>query len=148
MLKKSASLLHPTPPTTRDSSGVARAQKQPYYPHTGKSGPSSFMSSSLFVYPGWSHEYCRVRATWDALPYRRYLLASSPEKKEGNKGLMVFRVKPAPTRFTTNRLYTPMDSIPLHSLFNVCCPWGSSCSFASQRLNLLQRIDICQVRLN
>ncbi len=29
---------------------------------------------------------------------------------------MVLRVKPTPTRFPTNRLYTPMDNTLLHSI--------------------------------
>ncbi len=37
---------------------------------------------------------------------------------------MVLRVKPTPTRFPTNSLYTPMDSTPLHSISSVCHPWG------------------------
>ncbi len=37
---------------------------------------------------------------------------------------MVLRVKPTPTRFPTNSLYTPMDNTPLHSIPSVCHPWG------------------------
>ncbi len=37
---------------------------------------------------------------------------------------MVLRVKPTPTRFPTNSLYTPMDNTPLHSISSVCHPWG------------------------
>ncbi len=44
----------------------------------------------------------------------RYLLASFVGNKEGNKGLMVLWVKPTPTRFPTNSLYSPMDNA--HSL--------------------------------
>ncbi len=32
---------------------------------------------------------------------------------------MVLRVKPTPTRFPTNSLYTPMENTPLHSM---CVP--------------------------
>ncbi len=39
----------------------------------------------------------------------RYLLAGYTE---GSKGLMVLRVKPTPTRFPTNILYTPMSNTP------------------------------------
>ncbi len=40
---------------------------------------------------------------------------------------MVLRVRPTPTRFPTNSLYTPMDNTPLHSRSSVCHPWGNSC---------------------
>ncbi len=33
---------------------------------------------------------------------------------------MVLRVKPTPTRFPTNSLYTPMDNTALHSIPSVC----------------------------
>ncbi len=39
---------------------------------------------------------------------------------------MVLSVTPTPTRSTTNSLYTPMDSTPLHSISSVCHPWGVS----------------------
>ncbi len=45
--------------------------------------------------------------------------------KEGSKSLMLLRVKPTPTRFPTNSLYTPVDNTPLHSISYVCHPWGS-----------------------
>ncbi len=35
----------------------------------------------------------------------------------------VLRVKPTPTRFPTNSLYTPMDNTPLHSISSVGHPW-------------------------
>ncbi len=47
--------------------------------------------------------------------------------EEGSKCLMVLRVKPTPTRFPTNSLYTPMDNTPLHTISNVCHPWGCCC---------------------
>ncbi len=37
---------------------------------------------------------------------------------------MVLRVKPTPTRFPANSLYTPMDNTPLHSMSSVCHPWS------------------------
>ncbi len=37
---------------------------------------------------------------------------------------MVLRVKPTPTRFPTNSLYTPMDNTPLHSVSSVFHLWG------------------------
>ncbi len=37
---------------------------------------------------------------------------------------MVIRVKPTPTRFPTNSLYTPMDNTPLYPMSSVCHPWG------------------------
>ncbi len=40
---------------------------------------------------------------------------------------MTLRVKPTPTRFPTNSLYTPMDNKPLHSISRVCLPWGDCC---------------------
>ncbi len=56
----------------------------------------------------------------------RYLLAPLNGNKEGSKGLMLLRVKPAPTRFPTNSLYTPMDNTPLNSISSVCHPWGAA----------------------
>ncbi len=38
---------------------------------------------------------------------------------------MVVRVKPTPTRFPTNSLYTPMCNTPLHPISSVCLPWGA-----------------------
>ncbi len=43
----------------------------------------------------------------------RYLLAPLTGKKEGSKSLVVIRVKPTPTRFQTNSLYTPIDNTPI-----------------------------------
>ncbi len=61
---------------------------------------------------------------------------------------MVLRVKPTPTRFPTNSLYTPMGNTPLHSISSVRRPWGSqlilgnmtkaSYQPCSQSLNSLQ----------
>ncbi len=53
-----------------------------------------------------------------------FLLASLTGNKDGSKCLMVIRVKPTPTRFPTNSLYTPMDNTPLHSISSVCRTWG------------------------
>ncbi len=39
---------------------------------------------------------------------------------------MVLRVRPTPTRFLTNSLYTPVDNTPMHSKTSVCHPWGFS----------------------
>ncbi len=44
------------------------------------------------------------------LPCGRYLLAPLTGNKEGSKCLMVLRVKPTPTGFPINSLYTPMDN--------------------------------------
>ncbi len=43
----------------------------------------------------------------------RYLLAPLTGKKEGSKSLVVIRVKPSPTQFPTNSLYTPIDNTPM-----------------------------------
>ncbi len=45
---------------------------------------------------------------------------------------MVLQVKPTPTQFPTNSLYTPMDNMPLHSISSACHPWGycSNTNFA------------------
>ncbi len=59
-----------------------------------------------------------------SLPSGRDLFAPLTGDKEGNKGLMVPRVKPTPTRFPTNSLYTPMDDTPLHSISSACHLWG------------------------
>ncbi len=45
-----------------------------------------------------------------SLPCGRYLLAPSTGNKEGNKGLMVFRVWPTPIGFPANSLYTPIEN--------------------------------------
>ncbi len=47
--------------------------------------------------------------------------------KEGSKGLMVLQIKPIPTRFPTNSLYTTMDNTPRHSKPSVCRPWSDGC---------------------
>ncbi len=38
---------------------------------------------------------------------------------------MVLRVKPTPTRFPTDSLYTPMDNTPSHSTYQVCATRGA-----------------------
>ncbi len=76
------------------------------------------MSSSLSL---------SVRATGVSLPCGRYLIAPFTGDKEGSKCLTVLRVKPTPTRFPANSLYTPMDNTPLHSISSVCHPWGKRC---------------------
>ncbi len=43
--------------------------------------------------------------------------------KERSIGFMVLRVKPSPTLFPTNSLYTTMDNKSLHSIPSVCRPW-------------------------
>ncbi len=43
---------------------------------------------------------------------------------------MVLRVKPTPTRFPTNSLYTLMDNTLLHSIPSVCHPWGQGVLYA------------------
>ncbi len=60
------------------------------------------------------------------LPCGRYLLALLTGDKERSMGLIILRVKPTPTRFPTNSLYTPMDNTPLHSISSVCHPWGEN----------------------
>ncbi len=60
-----------------------------------------------------------------SLSCQRYLLAPLTGNKEGNKSLVVLRVKSTPTWFPINGLYTPMDNTPMHSISNVCHPWGS-----------------------
>ncbi len=57
----------------------------------------------------------------------RYLLASITGNTKGNNCVVVHRVKPTPTRFPTNSLYTPMRNTPLHSISSVCQPWGTIC---------------------
>ncbi len=44
----------------------------------------------------------------------RYLFAPLTGNKEGCNGLMVLRVRPKPTRFPINSLYTPLDNTLLH----------------------------------
>ncbi len=66
---------------------------------------------------------------------------------------MVLRVKPTPTRFPTNCLYTPMDNKPLHSISSVCHPWAvgvrareaidsTHAGQADARIELLRRLLI------
>ncbi len=68
-------------------------------------------------------------------PCGRYFLGSLTGNKEGSKGLMVLRVKPTPTRFPANNIYTPMDNTPMHSISSVCHPWGS-CRRAHERRSI------------
>ncbi len=82
-----------------------------------------FLVGRIF-YPGRSHGCYPVRATGGSLPCGRYLPAPFTGKKEGSKSLMVLRVKPTPTWFPPNSLYTPIDNTPLHSISSVCHPWG------------------------
>ncbi len=63
---------------------------------------------------------CPLRATGSSQPCERYLFAPLTGNKERSNGLMVLRVKPTPTRFPTNSLYTPMENTPLHSILSVC----------------------------
>ncbi len=59
--------------------------------------------------PNRSHACCLVRATKDSQTCQRYFLASITGSSKENKGLMVFRVRPIPTRFPTNILNTPVS---------------------------------------
>ncbi len=74
-------------------------------------------------HPRQIHGCCPVRATGGSQLRGRYLLASLTGNREGS--LMELRVKPTPTRFPTNSLYTSMSNTPLHSMSSVCHPWGS-----------------------
>ncbi len=49
---------------------------------------------------------------------------------------MVLRVKPTPTRFPTNSLYTPMDNTPLHSM---CVP--SVIIIMEERTKTIQHVN-------
>ncbi len=51
---------------------------------------------------------------------------------------MVLRVKPTPTRLSTNSLYTPMDNTPLHSISSVCHPWGNCWRLAENNFQVMQ----------
>ncbi len=84
-------------------------------------------------HPGRSRGCCPVRATGGPLPCGRYLLAPLTGSKEGSSSLMVLRVKPTPTRFPTNSLYTPMGNTPLHSISSVCHPWDRDVTVARLR---------------
>ncbi len=63
--------------------------------------------------------------------------------KNGSKGLMVLRVKPTPTRFPTNNLYSPTDNTPLYSISSVCHPWGyARCRIGSKiKVDWLLQVD-------
>ncbi len=67
-----------------------------------------------------------------SLPCRRHLLVPLTGNKEGSKSLTVLQVKPTPTRFLPNSLYTPMDNTPLRSVSSVCHPWGK-CAASNTR---------------
>ncbi len=82
------------------------------------------LDRSIFL-PERSHGYCPIRATRGSLPRRHYLLDSSTGNKDGSMELMVLRLRPAPTQFPTNILYTPVSS-NLDQVFdarvaNGCC---------------------------
>ncbi len=49
---------------------------------------------------------------------------------------MVLRVKPTPTRFPINSLYTPIDNTLLHSISSVCHPWGAAVTSRVEILGL------------
>ncbi len=68
------------------------------------------------------HGCSPICATGGSLPCGRYLLAPLTGNKDGSMGLMVLQVKPTPTRFPTNSLYTPIDNIPSCSISSVCRP--------------------------
>ncbi len=75
-------------------------------------------------HPGQSHGCCPVRATGGSLPCGRHLLATLNGNKEGSRCLMVLRVKPTPTRFPTNSLYTPVDKHTLAFCIKCVPPVG------------------------
>ncbi len=52
---------------------------------------------------------------------------------------MVLRVRPTPTQFPTNSLYTPMDNTLLHSISSVCYPWGNGWRDKAYRLTAVMR---------
>ncbi len=118
MLKKSAWLVHLTsdkaPPAAHESSEVARTEnRRCYHPHTGSGWHNWCLSSILSSLVRFSTQDA---ATGGSLPCGSYFLASLTGNKERSKGHMVLRVKPTPTRFPTNSLYTPMGNTPLHSV--------------------------------
>ncbi len=59
-------------------------------------------------------------------------LAPLTGTEKGSMGLMVLRVRPTPTRFSTNILCIPLDSTTLNSIPSVWHPWG--CQMASIRV--------------
>ncbi len=65
-----------------------------------------------------------VRVAGGSLPCEHYLLAPLTGNKEGSKGLMVLRGKPAPNRFPTSLLCILMENTLLLSISSVCHPWG------------------------
>ncbi len=98
------------------------------YPHTGNGGHRWCLRSSLSVLEGLSIQDEAMGVAWSeprggSLPRGRYLFAPLTGNKEENKSLIVLRVKPTPTWFPINSLYTSMDNTLLHSLSNVCHPW-------------------------
>ncbi len=64
---------------------------------------------------------------------------------------MVLRVKPTPTRFLTNILYTPMDNSPLHSISSVYHLWGMSLLLLDRAMSSVAQEDhlaISQMKLS
>ncbi len=100
------------------------------YPHTGNGCHSWCLSSSLSL-PGPRH---RRLATM-----RTLFTCSLNGDKEESKSRMVLRVKPTPTRFLINSLYTPMDNTPLHSISSVCNPWGYVCCATRREMRRLRQ---------
>ncbi len=71
-----------------------------------------------------------MHVAWSAQQGAHYhadvcLLAPFTGNKEESRSLMVLRVRPTPTRFPTNSLYTPMDNTTSHSTFQVCATRGA-----------------------
>ncbi len=54
---------------------------------------------------------------------------------------MVLRVKPTPTRFPTNSLYTPIDNTPLHSISSVCPCSGYTRDVIMKKVTRTDNID-------
>ncbi len=79
------------------------------------------------LHPSYSQGRCPVSATGGSLAHGLYFLVPLTGNKEGNKSLILVRVKHAPTRFPAKNPYTPMAHTALHSISSVYHPWGSCC---------------------
>ncbi len=101
-----------------------------FYPHTGNGGHSWCLSISLSLSVGFSIQDESTDVARSAPQGSLYYHADvNYWEYKRSKVLMIFRVRPTPTRFPTNSLYTPIDNTTLHSISSVCHPWGrSSCT--------------------
>ncbi len=76
-------------------------------------------------------------------PCERYAHAPLIGKNEGSIGLMVLRVKPTPTRFPINRLYTAMDNSSLFSTLYASSKFSNQNSLSNAGHEILELPPTC-----